>query len=223
MAFGIPNIERVVSNFLESGKGITQIRSVEWEKKFLWIVDFVDFKPPAPFNEFFPANDITIPFGVLESHQIDLAQDVVNVPLRVVSGEITMTFYDDENRTLLKWFSDWMNLDIANNGKFVSGLADEHQSVSADSFGEVRKVRPVRQMRFAGLDAGRDETLVHNVWVYPDGEISFNGAQVSDAQTYTISFKVVKDSIKENALREKPKQQDLLSTESLKSLVGRFI
>jgi len=221
MAFGIPNIEREVSNFLESGKGITQVRSVEWEKKYLWIVDFVDSKPPAPFEDFFPANDVTIPMGTLEHHQIDLPQHVFFFPIRATTGEISITFYDDDKRTLLKWFTDWIHLDINNYGLFVSGLGDNHKSVAPDSFGNVRNVQPVRKIRLALLDAGRKTTAVHNFWVIPDGEIAYNGAQISDAQTYTMSFKIVNSSLDSVSTKEKIPEPTL--TEALKSVIGRFI
>lgn len=218
MALGIPNLERIVSNFLEDGSGITAIRSVEWDKKYLWVVDFVDPVPPAPFDKFFPANDISLPVSILESGIIELPHTTLPYPKRGIQGDIRITFYDDEQRTLLRWLTDWQQLDILNMGKFVSGLGDSHQTVTEDSFGNYRPVAPVRQMRFAMLDGYRNEVLVYNYWVYPDGEINYSGGQESTAQTYQLGFKIVK-----NGLAGKTPQPSLFSVSSIKQIIGRFI
>lgn len=219
MAFGIPNLERLVSNFLEDGSGITAIRSVEWAKKYLWIVDFVDPKPPAPFDKFFPANDITAPLSIVESQLIDLPHSSLSFPKRGVQQDLRITFYDDEQQTLLRWLSDWQKIDLLNQGLFVSGLGDSHQVVCEDSFGDgQRRVSPLRQVRFALLDAFRDEVMVKTYWVYPDGEIVFNGGQASEATTYSVNFKVVKDG-----LVAKADPVSFFSVKNLKQILGRFL
>lgn len=219
MPFGIPNLEQALSNFLESGSGITSQRVVEFDKKYLWVVEFTDPAPPAPFDKWFPASTMTVPFSILESKAIELPHVTLQYPSRSSQRNITATFYDDEQRTLLRWLSDWQNLDILNNGKFISGFGDEHTVVAADSFGNsTRKVQPLRQMRFGLVDAFRDEVLVKNFWVYPDGEFVYNGGQESEAQTYTITFNIVKDGVVgQNAT------QSMFSVKSLKSILGRFI
>jgi hypothetical protein len=218
---GLPNLETVVSNFLESGSGITALRSVEWDKKYLWVVDFKgSYIPPAPFDKFFPANSITAPFSYLESETLDLPQTTMHYPKRQHETDLQITFYDDEQRTLLRWLTDWQKLDILNYGNFVSGLGDSHQVVGSDSFGNgTRSVAPVRQVRFALIDAYRDEVLVKNYWVYPDGDISYLGGQESAAQMYTVNFKIVKVD-----LDNSPAQSaGLLSVAGIKSIIGRFV
>ena len=215
---GIPNLEQTLSNFLESGQGITAIRSVEWGKKYLWVVDFEDPKPPAPFNAFFPANDITVPFSLLESKLLELPNDGLPFPIRANQRDIRISFYDDQQGTLLKWFSDWQKLDLLNLGQFTSGLGDSHETVAPDSFGKVRSVQPLRQIRFGMLDATKDEVLVKNFWVYPDGEILFSGNQASEAQVFQVTFKIVKDG-----LNGKLETNTIFSAKGLKSILGRFI
>lgn len=218
MAFGIPNIERAVSNFLEGGTGITAVRSIEWDKKYLWIVDFVDMKPPKPFNEMFPVSEISLPFAELETETVDLGITSMDFPLRTTPKEITVTFFDDETRTLLKWFSDWINLDILNYGQFVSGMKDDHLAVEDDSFGERRKVVPMRSIRLAMLDASREEVSAYTFWVFPKGRIEFNGAQASEAQSYTLTFSIVQSD-----LGGKITENSFFSMRTAKEFLGRFI
>lgn len=215
---GIPNLERIVSNFLESGSGITAIRSVEWDKKYLWVVDFVDPAPPAPFDKFFPANDVTVPLSVIESKLLDLPHSTLSFPTRSLQQDFRITFYDDEQKTLLRWISDWQKLDLLNLGKFTSGLGDSHQVVAPDSFGDSqRSVRPLRQVRVGFLDAAREDVMVKNFWVYPEGEIAFFGGQQSEAQTYQVTFKVLKDGV------GTPESPSIFSAKTIKDILGRFI
>jgi len=224
MPFGLPNIEQSISKFLEGKKGITLIRAVEWDKKYLWTVDFKDIgedavNPPPPFDDFFPANDVSLPVSIIESNTFDLPQSSIKLPYRSNTSEITVTFYDDEKKQLLKWFKDWMELDLMNDGRFVSGLQDNHKIVTnLDSFGVMRNVRPIRPMRIALLDAFKDEVMVWQCYVYPEGNLEWNGGQGSDAQLYTLSFVVVK-MIDEKA----GKGFSLLSADGLKETLGRFI
>lgn len=222
--FGLPNIEQSISKFLEGKKGITMIRAVEWDKKYLWTVDFKDSgpdacNPPAPFDDFFPANDITIPMANLESNIFEAPQMSFKVPHRAQHSDIQVTFYDDEKKTLLLWIKDWMNLDILNDGRFVSGMLDKHKLITGvDSFGIRRNVKPVRPMRVALLDAFKDEIQVYQFLVYPEGNIDWNGAQASDAQMYTITFSVVK------VINEKDRKSfSLFSKEGILESLGRFI
>ena len=224
MPFGLPNIEQSISKFLEGKSGITMIRAVEWDKKYLWTVDFKDTgvdscNPPAPFDDFFPANDITIPMANLESMIFDTPQTSFKIPQRSQNMDITVTFYDDQKKTLLLWLKDWMQLDILNDGRFISGLQDKHKLVTGqDSFGKVRNVKPVRPMRVALLDAFKDEVQVYQFLVYPEGNIDWNGAQASDAQMYTITFSVVK------VISEKDRKSfSILSKEGVLESLGRFI
>lgn len=193
--FGLPNIEQSISNFLEGNKGITSVRSIEWEKKYLWVIDFVqngDHQPPAPFDNLFPANDVTMSFAISESNSLQLPQSAMKFPLQGGQSDISITFYDDQKRTLLTWLSDWVNLDLQNDGRFMSGMHDNHQVIKGvDSFGKARKVRPLRTLRLALLDSFKDEVLAYQFEVYPEGNIDWNGAQASDAQMYTINFVIV--------------------------------
>lgn len=223
MAFGIPNIERIVSNFLEGGTGITAIRNVEFAKNFLWVVDFIEssesIAPPEPFNTFFPASDVTFPVSNLNVETVTFGQSAFDRPANESPRDINITFFDDESNTLLKYFFDWQVLDIKNKGGFMSGVKDSHQAVTADSFSVNRRVYPTRQIRLTLLDAYRSEKTTFTYLVYPKDSIDFAGAQASEARTYTISFAVVDD------LTFKPKASSFggFSFQTVLQSIGRFI
>lgn len=222
MAFGIPNIEQAVSNFIEGGRGITAIRSVEFEKRFLWTVDFIgggdSYSAPEPFDKLFPASNVDFNLATLTSHEFDQGQSVVKFPRRGGLKNMSVTFYDNEKRALLNWFRDWIELDILNNGEYMSGLLDSHALVTgSDSFGVARRVYPIRQIRVALLDSWKNEVQTLDYMVYPEQDLNWSGAQDSEASTYTINFAIVED------LGAKRPSSAGFSFQDVKSLIGRFI
>jgi hypothetical protein len=230
MAFGIPNIERIVSNFLEGGTGITAIRNVEYDKQFLWTVDFLDgqsdaigasLAPPAPFDQFFPASDITIGMGTVQSEEREFGQTSIKFPRRSNAQNLSITFYDDEKRTLQKWMREWINIDIFNNGNFVSGLNDSHAPVTSTAQNRSR-VYPTREVRIALLDAYRKEVIPYHFRVYPEGDFQFTGSQDSSATTYSMDFVIVEDLGKRNTSKSAGGLFGF-TFDDVKQLIGRFI
>lgn len=129
MAFGIPNIERAVSNFIEGGTGITGIRSVDWGKTWLWTLKFLEVGEaglPRPFDEYFPAASVSLPVASLETMSVPWGQENYTFPIGSKSTEMSITFYDNEKGELLRWIKDWIDYDILNYGYGVSGLHDRH-------------------------------------------------------------------------------------------------
>lgn len=233
MAFGIPNIERIVSNFLEGGTGITAIRSLEVEKKFLWTVDFPGkgissqgsynpyFAPPSPFNDFFPAHDVSLPAYVIESSEYSLPMTSVNYPKRGGAKQMTISFYDDQDRTLFKWFKDWVDIDILNAGQFISGLEDQHVSVIPTlAEKENRPVHPYRTVRVAMLQAYRKEAIAFEFGVVPSGSMDWSGDQSSEANMLNVTFDIVADSTY-GKLKKTGLQAQIFK--EIKNIIGRFI
>lgn len=219
MAFGIPNIERAVSNFIEGGTGITSIRSVDWDKNFLWAIEFPFFHPEKPpFDKLFPAASVTIPMGIVNTESIMGGQNSINFPVSSSAKELSVTFYDNEKRDLLQWFRDWIELDIQNKGQFVSGLEDYHTTVVPDYTGKKRRVMPVRDMRLMLLSSYQKEVLVFNYGVFPTGQIDFSGSQSSEATQYTIQFGIASDQ------NQKPvSKEEKFGFDDVKGLLGRLI
>jgi hypothetical protein len=220
MAFGIPNLERELSLFLEGVSGITAIRNVEYDKRYLWVIDFPDtFAPPSPFDDFFPISDITLPFASVNEKLLPYGQSELSIPINESTRDMSITFYDDKDQTLFKYFKDWMQLDIKNNGQFMSGLQDSHTTVARDSFNNVRRVWPTRTIRLIKYDAYRTETAFYRFSVYPKGTLDFVGSQASEAQDYTVTFAIVDD------LSSKPKKASIggFTFETVRQALGRFL
>lgn len=197
---GQETVNSAVNGFFGSDS-IDVIRSIDYDTKYLWALRIVgNGAPPAPFNTFFPANDVSVPFAISESHTIDFAQSSLQVPLKSTGKEINITFYDNENRDLLNWVSDWINLDIQNNGKFMSGLKDNHLISSignntrrgVDITGGERVV-PLRTIELTLLSKYKkvDKTIMYDV--FPVGEVPWSGDQSSEAQTYSMRFAIIKE------------------------------
>lgn len=217
MPFGLPNLEQKISSLIEGGSGITSIREIEWDRKYLWLLEFVDAELPEPFNAMFPASAFTRLGASIESDSFRFGQTELSLPVRAGSAEnISVTFYDDIERTLYRWLGDWMKLDILNDGQFVSALKDSHTVVRADSFGKIRAVQPVRTMRVSLLNGYRREFRTEIFSVYPTGDLEYSGAQVSEGQEYTMTFNVV--AKKGESAREYNAGLDIL-----RDIAGRII
>jgi hypothetical protein len=213
--------------------GVDQLRTVEWGRKYLWAVRFLSSGkgardiPPPPFNDFFPASDVEFPLFSLDSYALDMGQSSYKIPQRSQVRQLSITFFDDVNSTLLKWFRDWVEIDILNKGKFVSCLRDDHnldtiENGLKDSFGNGGVVRPVRVIQVEQLTPQLEPTgLAYNLHIYPEGEINFVGASASEAQTYTVNFVIVGET------QQKQKEKEGSNVNKLKDLgvktLGRFL
>jgi hypothetical protein len=214
--------------------GIGQLRSVEYSKKYLWEVSFGGrgddtLPPPAPFADFFPAIDLDMDEAILQEYGYEQYMSTYNVPHKTQAKEISLTFNDNDDNALFKWMSDWINIDILNHGHFISAILDDHiivdkknpNAVSVDSFGNSRKVKPLRKMSVSLLSSGRSKVLTRNFLVFPKGKLAFNGSQASAAQTYSMSFVVV-SQLDDSINNDKAAFLDKLKAASV-DLFGRFI
>lgn len=221
MPFGLPNLEQKISKLIEGNSGITAIREIEWDRKYLWLVQFIDAGLPEPFDGMFPASAVSFQLANLESDSFRFGQSELMLPVRAGSAkQISLTFYDDIDRTLSRWCTDWINLDILNNGQFVSCLKDSHKVVTEDSFGNSqRPVQPVKKLKISLVDGYRKE-LKETSWlfdVYITGEIEWSGSQDSAPQEYTVNLVIVGDS-------GKTKSSDSNAiVDTLRDVLGRII
>jgi hypothetical protein len=153
-----------------------------------------------------------------------MAQSSYKIPQRGGIKQVSITFYDDINSTLMRWFRDWVEIDIKNKGKFISCINDDHSLASinaVDSFGNsTRNVTPVRAVRIEQLNASLQPTgLTYELKVYPEGDLNFSGGSTSEVNAYTINFVIVGDKTEQSKGRAK---KDILANESIK-LLGRFV
>lgn len=148
---------------------IEQIRSVEWGKKYLWDVKFQG--APTPFTDWFPAVDVDEGVASLNSYSFNSQMSTHKVPMGSSLKEVKLTFYDDESQTLINWIRDWINIEILNNGEFVSTLD-----------------KCVKLLQVTKLTSQRTILQTASYHVYPEIDLAFNGSSHSDAQLYTVPF-----------------------------------
>jgi hypothetical protein len=220
-------INSAISNFLDGGSvGMETIRNIEYDAQYLWVVDFNHGTalPPEPFSTWFPANNVNFQLANLETEIIITGQDSFKIPKGGTPKEVTVTFYDNNNRDLLRWITDWIEIDIKNRGYFMSALKDNHAIVGTDgktttkgldSFGKPRKVQPVRQIKLSLLDKYKRTIKTYGFFVFPEGVVNYEGSHSSEATQYTVTFNIVGVSVTND---EKPE-----GFESIKAVISRFI
>ncbi len=101
---------------------IELLRKVEWGATYLWDIYFPDIKT-EPFNGWFPAINVSEPLIDPVTESIEFSTMRVSFPKTTGSLEMSITFYDDVNRTLEKWILDWYDL-IYNDYQHVTPLWD---------------------------------------------------------------------------------------------------
>lgn len=197
---GHEQINGAINSFF-GADSIDVIRSIDYDVKYLWAIRVVSGTPPAPFDTFFPAQDVNVPMAISESETIEYAQTSMQVPIKTTGKEISITFYDNDKRSLLYWLTDWINIDIQNGGRYMSGIADDHnlasgltRTVNISGAGTSNnRVKPVRTIELTLLSKYKkiDKTIMYDV--FPVGELPWSGDQSSEAQTYTMRFAIVKE------------------------------
>jgi len=218
-----PSFKKLIENKLGlTAFGIGNLRNVEWGKKYLWAVRFTDPKPPKPFDTFFPASDVTIPEATLNSYNFEQGQSSFRVPQRSEISEISLTFYDDNIGTLQTWMKNWINIDILNQGKFVSCLKDSHPVSGKLNPYNYNRVYPTRTLELTKLDESLSpiEGGLKVYTVYPEGTLEWSGSSGSEAQSYTVTFTIVGENNPDTA-KHKP---DFIKDAASKGaqLLGRF-
>ena len=197
--------------------GIGQLRSVEWSRKYLWSFNFInidtvgtgafdsgsqikgDIAPSKPFHirgngsSFFPCVDVDETDAILETFNADAYGTNFRVPLKGAASTIRITFIDDQNNTLYNFFRKWNKQDILNNGAYITPLEEAVKAV------ELRKVKlasladyGAQAASLVGLGSQKDNSIADSskYWVFPEGDITFNGGSTSDVNTYSITLVV---------------------------------
>lgn len=201
--------------FLESALGldefgIGQLRSVEWSRKYLWSFNFLKLDnnikglqiPPKPFDKFFPCVDIDETRLALEVFNGEAYGTSFRVPQKGSVGTVRITFIDDQKNTLYNFFRNWMGEDILNGGRYVTPLEEAVKAV------EVRRVKlaslsdiSAEVGSLVGLTEQSDNSISDSVryWVFPEGDITYNGGSTSDTQIYTVNLVIAGEVNSESA------------------------
>jgi hypothetical protein len=152
---------------------INEIRSIDFERGYLWDIRFEVENIPSPFDRWFPAVDVEEPINNLNVFTFEAGNTNIQVPQSTNNLELKVTFYDDIDHTLLYWIRSWYNA--------IVGV--DYVSVLEDS---------VKSLRIAKLDLQRKPILnqTQAYWVYPKGELSYHGTSTSEITPYIVNFVV---------------------------------
>ncbi len=156
-------------------KNSDNLRNINWDEGFLWDVRFPSIGPflgaPSPFDSWFPAVSVEEPVYSVSSYQFEIFNKNFKIPEKTNTSELRITFYDDENNTLLGWLKNWVE-----NIMFRQGF-------SVATISEVLK--PVQ---IAKLNKSKEVIDTRSYLVYPEGSLSYSGSSSSESQTYSLSL-----------------------------------
>jgi hypothetical protein len=162
---------------------VKQLSKIEWGKEWLWDIKFPD--APSPFNNWFPATDVTIPTATLKSKTFVIHMSEYSIPERTGEHKLSISFVDDINHTLLDWITAWIN-----------GIVDNTQG-----HGYVLTLQEaMKQVFITRLNTNREPILIGGVpyedvyWVYPEGTPRFKGGGGSKSLAYEQDFVIVGDT-----------------------------
>lgn len=167
-------------------KNIDDIRQVEWDQGYLWDISFDESlnkaqksKLTAPFDRWFPANNVNDERFSITEYQPDIHQ-FAGFPFPNGSAQrgITVGFYDDMKNTLLKWLTTWVKKDILNNGLYLTTLT-----------------KCTKQLKIVKLNSQRVQLEEFSYLVIPSGTIEYQGTDHSDSTIYSVRFLIVGEDI----------------------------
>jgi len=148
---------------------IDVIRSVEWSRSYKWEVEF-DPPPLPPFNQIFPAENISVPLANVRTDMVTGSIRTYEVPDGADSEAINISFYDDERFTLANYFLGWME-DITQHGDFILSLDAS-----------------CRIIHYRKLNS-RDQVIFSRAYqVFPRGELIYSGNVTSEVTTFSLDF-----------------------------------
>lgn len=158
----------------------SEARQIEWARKHFWDIRFEG--APAPFNDWFPATDIDVGQFNLESNIITAFNAAHRIPRGHTALELRATFYDDDQGTLRRWLREWAN------GVILGGTEQfgEREPFPGEYVAALETA--VRRVDVLMLNIRRQVVEANSYLVYPEGNLSFNGASDSAPQQYSASF-----------------------------------
>lgn len=162
---------------------IEQMRRVQWGSSHLWDLCFPGYgntgRPPAPFDKWFPATDVREMIYNVKNMDIQAGISSYSVPLGTDSGDIAITFVDDENQTLLTWMRDWCN-DILTTTSKTGKVYPRLKTIS-----EICRIIVIEK-----LNTYHEVVRTNAYLVYPKDSLYFEGKSTADAVSYQVTFVV---------------------------------
>lgn len=155
---------------------LKQIASVDWGNTIQWHFEFEQkYAPSAPFDKFVPAQTIEMPHGSVVDHTIEIGNHSANIPLGSEAEQMTVTFVDDVNDTMLRYFEQWM-YDLTHDGTATL-------------------LEAIRSALYYKTDRQGDFNHSYAIEFYPTGELSSTMGETSDSRIVSVTFNVVSKKI----------------------------
>lgn len=181
-------------------RGINHLSNLEVSKKYLWNIRFLPNLThivPIDFIESFPVIDFDLEEANLDTLSREIFMSTYKVPLRSKERTLKLTFFDNSYNAVFDWFKDWINVDILNNGDFISCINDNHARVGLWSNGlpVYGSVEPTRKIIIEKLGNDQSSISTQVLTIFPEGDIVFNGSSESGLNVYTMNFVIVDDGM----------------------------
>lgn len=173
--------------------GQSQIRSVQWGMTHLWDIRFGgDVRggnpPPAPFDEWFPAQDVEEPIFQLETLTIEGGNSTFEIPKGTASRELNITFFENEARALAEWFNEWVNFFILGDDAAATfaGASTLGFGIRATHVAELEQA--VRRVDILKLDSRREPVKTSSYLVFPKGQMTDRMTADAGPISYSAPF-----------------------------------
>lgn len=148
------------------------MRNINWSRSYLWEVELDDV--PPPFNKEggfgFPAIEVDDTLALGSTFDFEAGINLLRVPQKKYSYDLKLTFYDDEDGTLEKFFEKWFN-EIYDNDR-----------------GVIPVEAAVKMLLVRKLNSRRKIILTRKYLVYPNGTILGVNRTDSGPRQFMIDF-----------------------------------
>lgn len=135
-------------------------------------------------KSYLPVKKVDIKNVTIAEHKITAGHRNFYFPKSIDAGDISITFYDDDYLTLIKFFRAWVNHKINNKGSGTIGvLSDVVLYLSVVNFDDR-----------GDIEFTIDESAADKYVVYPKDLLGFSGDNSNmggDALTSTLNFRIV--------------------------------
>lgn len=156
-----------------------QVRQVEWSRNYLWDVQISD--APSPFNTWFPATDVAVDMGILESESFDIFVSSFSIPVRTKERTLSLTFVDDANHTLVDWLTLWYNQIVVPGGIGGGWVQTLEESVKNIQIARLNSRRV--PIKVGSID------YIESYAIYPNDTVRFlGGSEESKVNSYEAKF-----------------------------------
>lgn len=148
------------------------MRNINWSRSYLWEVELDDV--PPPFNKEggfgFPAIEVDDTLALGSTFDFEAGINLIRVPQKKYSYDLKLTFYDDEQGTLEKFFEKWFN-EIYDNER-----------------GVIPVEAAVKMLLVRKLNSKHKIILTRKYLVYPNGTILGVNRTDSGPRQFMVDF-----------------------------------